>query len=379
MRITRSTTAPRVGNSGSRASDRKPDCRLRYGGAWFSTASALPLDGGLTRPRSLATLIAAAARRPRRLVALIALLLRTPREYVVLSGSCTGQALDRYFNQRRLGILKNRLCRGVLLLPGDHADYLRGRRRHALRTNLRRAATAGIRCEVMSDSRPTGDDVSVVLSRQWDRLPEAELHAWTNHFRARVARPEMTVMIARDQNGGALAILAATIDDSVCAIGFAMATCHEARWALHDHLVRILIAGRVQYLLAADEGPFGALGYPTNVQHYQHLLGYELRHVIPARAHRVARRRRRLVLAVVTASAALVAPPVAESAACGSRSFRATGRGPMRQSALLDRQLQRPRLLRPHLDEHREELILDRADEVGQWPASIGASRRQGA
>jgi hypothetical protein len=200
---------------------------------------------------------------------------------------------------------------------------------------------------VMSDSRRAGDDVSVVLSRQWDRLPEAELHAWTNHFRARVARPEMTVMVARDQNRVALAILAATIDDSVCAIDFAMATCHEARWALHDHLVRILIARRVRCLLSADEGPFGALGYPSNVQHYQHLLGYELRHVIPARAHRVARRRRRLVLVVMMASAALVAPPVAESAASGSRSFRATGRGPVRQSGLLDRQFQRPRLLRP--------------------------------
>jgi hypothetical protein len=258
--------------------------------------------------------MAVAVRRPRRLAALIALLMRTPRAYVNLSGSSTGQALDRYFNQRRLGILKNRLCRGVLLLPGDHADYLRGRRRHALRNNLRRAATAGIRCEVMSDSGRAGDEISGLLRQQWGHLPEAELDARTNHFRALVARPEMTVMVARDQCGGASALLAATIDDSVCAIGFAMATCHEARWALHDHLVRILIGRRVRYLFAKDEGPFGALGYPRSVQHYQHLLGYELRHVIPIPAYRAARRRRRLALAAVTASVALVAPPVAQSA-----------------------------------------------------------------
>jgi hypothetical protein len=245
-------------------------------------------------------------RRPGRVVALIALVLRTPREYVVLSGSCTGQALDRYFNQRRLGILKNRLCRGVLLLPADHADYLRGRRRHALRTNLRRAANAGIRCEVTSDSRLAGGDVSAVVRRRWDYLPEADLHAWTKYFRARVERPEMTVTVARDQDGGALGVLAATIDDSVCAIGFAVATCHEARWALHDHLVRILIARRVRYLLAADEGPFGALGYPSNVQHYQHLLGYELRHVVPVGTRRVPRRRR-LVASLVLAVVAMVA------------------------------------------------------------------------
>jgi len=298
--------APRAENGRPTAGDDESDERIRYGGAWFSAASALPLDGGLTRPLFVARLMGAAVRRPRGFVALIVLLLRTPREYVDLSGSCTGQALDRYLNERRFGILRNRLCRGVLLLPGDHADYLRGRRRHALRTNLRRAATAGIRCEVVSDPCRAVDELSVVLSRQWDRLPDAELHTWTDHFRALVARPEMTVTVARDQDGGALAVLAATIDDSVCAIAFAMATCHEARWALHDHLVRILIGQRVQYLLAEDEGPFGALGYPTNVQHYQHLLGYELRHVIPA-GTRHPSRWRRVVASLVVAAAAVAA------------------------------------------------------------------------
>jgi hypothetical protein len=252
----------------------------------------LPLGGRLTRPRLLAGLVAAVMRRPQGLVALIVLVLRTPRERVVLSGSCAGQALDRYLNQRRMGIRKNRLCRGVLLLPEDHADYLRGRRRHALRTNLRRAATAGIRCEVLSDSRRVSDEVAMVVRRHWDDLPEPELHASIDHFRARVARPEMTVLAACDQDGGTLALLAATIDESLCAIGFAVANCHEARWALHDHLVRILIDRRVRYLLAADEGLFGALGYPPNVQHYQHLLGYELCHLIPAKSQTERRRRR---------------------------------------------------------------------------------------
>lgn len=341
-----STTAPRPCDSRSGAPDTKPDRRLRYGGAWFAAASALPLDGRLTRPRLLARLMAAVV-RPRGLVALIALLFRTPREYVVLSESCAGQALDRYLNQRRLGILKNRLCRGVLVLPEDHADYLRGRRRHALRTNLRRAATAGIRCEVLSDSRRADDEVSVVAGRRWDHLPEPQLCAWTNHFRARVARPEMTVMVARDQDGGALAVLAASIDDSVCAIGFAVATCHEARWALHDHLVRILIARRVRYLLAADEGLFGALGYPTNVQHYQHLLGYELRHVIPWSARRTTRRRH---LAASVAVAAAATASILVPRATASTSIRTSLDAVMPTRS---HQLSRPPLARPQLSTTR--------------------------
>jgi len=243
----------------------------------------------------------AAAVQPRALGALIALLLRTPREYVLLSGSCPGRALDRYFNQRRFGILKNRLCRGVLVLPEEHAEYLRGRQRHALRTNLRRAASAGIRCEVLSDSRRIADELSVVVRRRWSHLPEAELDACTDVFRARVTRPEMTVTVARDHDGAVLAILAAIVDDSVCAIGFAVATCHEARWALHDHLVRTLISRRVRYLVAADEGLFGALGYPANVQHFQRLLGYELRHVVPSSARRMTRTRRPIASVAVVA------------------------------------------------------------------------------
>lgn len=203
-------------------------------------------------------------------------------------------------------------------LPRDHTEYMRGRRRHALRTNLRRAATAGITCEVVSDRQRVDPELTGILRRHWRHLPEAELHAWTNRFRARGTRPGMTVMVVRAHEDRALAVLAATVDDSVCGIGFAMATCHEARWALHDHMVRALIARRVRYVLAGGHGPFGALAYSPNVQHYQHLLGYELRHVIPVPAHRAARRRRRLTLAALAASAALAAPASAGGAVWSS-------------------------------------------------------------
>jgi hypothetical protein len=60
---------------------------------------------------------------------------------------------------------------------------------------------------------------------------------------------------------------------------------------------------------------FGALGFTSGIRHYQHLLGYELRHVIPARPRR-ARRRRRLLVSLLAgaASAVLIVPPIAESA-----------------------------------------------------------------
>jgi len=314
--VRRDKGAPRSENGrleaseGSEASETECDARVRYGGPWVSAASALPLMPDAMSPLPVARLVAAGVRRPRRAAALIGLLLRTPTEHVDLSRTPAGHALDDYFSQRSLGVIpRKRFCRGVLLLPGDHAAYLRGRRRQALRTNLRRAAAAGIQCEVVSDRRRADQNIVGVLRRQWSSLTEADLQYRLNDVAACLARPDVTLTVARDEHGHPVAMATTLIDDKVGLIKHAVAISHEARWALHDHIVRILIARRVRYLLAGDEGLFGALGYPTNVQHYQHLLGYELRHVIPARPHRATRRRRLIAsLVVVAATIAAVAP-----------------------------------------------------------------------
>lgn len=275
----------------------------------FSEASALRLDGGLGQPRRLASLLAATALRPRRVAALIAMLLGTRSELVVLSDSLAGRALRAYFNQRFLGVFpQNRLCRGVLLLPAKHSDYLRGRRRQALRTNLRRAATAGIRCEAIRQSSCALDAVVEVLAGRRALLTDADLAnlrgAWPELF----ARPDTTLLVARDEAGRPLAVTAAVIDDAVCLIQVAVASSHEARWALHDDLVRILIARGVRYLLAEGDGPFGALGFRADVHHYQHLLGYELRHLIPRAEDRSSWRWRLQSLRAATAPSDDCAP-----------------------------------------------------------------------
>ncbi|MGP0037022.1 MAG: hypothetical protein ACLP4R_20990 [Solirubrobacteraceae bacterium] len=195
--------------------------------------------------------------------------------------------MSAYFDQRSLGVFpQNRLCRGVLVLPERHADYLRGRRRQALRTNLRKAEVAGIRCEAINGPRTAFDEITEILKGQRVqrvRLTNAELETLAS-WDTMLAQPEMTLVAARDRLGRPLAAMAVLIDDAVCLIRVAVACSHEARWALHDHLVRILIARRVKYLLADGGGPFGALGLETNVHRYQYLLGYELRHVSPASA-----------------------------------------------------------------------------------------------
>ncbi len=276
----------------------------------MSAASSLPLIADGIRPRPVARLVSASVRQPRRLAALIRLLLRIPTEQVVLSETTSGQALGDYFRQRAMGVVpRKRFFRGVLLLPEDHAVYMGGGHRKALRRNLRRAAAGGIRCEVLSDKRRAVEDVSRVLGQHPHSLIDPGFHTVVDKVRATAQRPETTVTVARDEDGRPVAILTCVIDDRVCLITSAVATSREPRWALHDHLVRLLITRRVRYLLGDGEGPFGALGYPPAVQHFQHLLGYELRHVIPATTRRATLRRRLVASLVLVAATVAVAVP----------------------------------------------------------------------
>ena len=302
------------------------DERIRYSGAWVSAASTLPLNADGIRPGPVARLMAASLRRPHRLAALIALLMRTPTEHVVLSGQTTGQALGEYFGQRAMGVVpRKRFCRGVLLLPREHAAYLRGPHRQAVRRNLRRAAAAGIQCELVSDRKRALADISHVLDHHPRSLTDVGFHAVMDKVRSTAQRPETTVTVARDEDGRPVAIAAAVIDEEVCVINAAVATSLEARWALHDHLVGLLIARRVRYLLADGIGPFGALAFTKQVQHFQHLLGYELRHVVPAASARRMTLRRRLVasLVLVAATAAVAVPRAAAGVVDGATSHHA--------------------------------------------------------
>ena len=275
--------------------------RFRYGGPCFSAASSLPLAPGLGRPGRLLTLLTEAVRQPWLIAALIELVLRTRTEEVLLSQSPAGRGLRLYFNERFLGVFpQNRLCRAVLLLPGCHSGYLRGRHRQALRTNLHRAADAGISCEWITEAPRALDACREILHcRRLEPKPEVEIdriaRAWSKLF----GRPEITLGVAWDPTGAPLAIIAAVIDERVCLIHSAVASNHEARWALHDHLVRLLIARGVEYLLCEGGGPFGALGFPREIHHYQRLLGYELRHLVPVNTHPLIAPSRRRRLAVL--------------------------------------------------------------------------------
>lgn len=270
----------RVPATGSAAPAARDSGQWRYGGEPFAEASKLPLQGGLGHPRRLAAFLSAALGHPRRAGALMALIANTKSEQLTLSASASGRALREYFAATYLGVIpQNRLCRGVLLIPACYSDYIRGRRRQALRTNLRRAERAGIRCESVDEPGSFMAATRQVMESRQTAPTDVERAHLEHDWAALVARPEMTLLAARDADGHPQAVLAAIVDDHVGLIQIAVACGHDARWALHDHLLRALCTRGTQFLMVEGGGPFGALGFPRDVHHFQHLLGYELRHV----------------------------------------------------------------------------------------------------
>lgn len=266
-----------------------PHRGARYGGSWFHAASALPIDGGFSSLGRFLRLLLATVTHPWRPIAIILVLLRTPTLHFGLSEAPSGRLLRDYFNERRLGVLpKKRLCRGVLILPRVPADYVGGRRRQAVRTNVRRAQTAGIRCASVASP---ADFVRAALHVVHERQDPVAAHDpatlsrdMVPHWQLIMRGSEATLLAAHDSAGRPLAVAAVLMDDQVAVLRLAMASSHEARWALHHHLVLALIACGVTYLVADGGGAFGALGLTAEVQYYQRLQGYAVYHIGRPRA-----------------------------------------------------------------------------------------------
>lgn len=175
----------------------------------------------------------------------MALLFRTRSERAVPS---TGQVLSAHFDERSFGVFpQNRPWQAVLVLPEHRSDYLSGRRQ-VLRTTLRRAEVAGIRCETISDPRRAYDELAQILKERQMALAPAELPVLAS-WHAVLEWPEMTFLVARDRPGRPLALTGSAINEAACVVRLAVASSDEARCALHEYLVRILIARGVRYLL----------------------------------------------------------------------------------------------------------------------------------
>jgi hypothetical protein len=161
----------------------------------------------------------------------------------------------------------NRAPIALLDLPGSHAEYLRGRPRQALRTNLTRAAQVGIECADVT-SPDELRRVTEHLAQRRRQPPEDIVKAG--------CRPSADRLFAVAYDGDEpLGLAQALIDGPraglVCMVS---ATEHEhallVRYALHSHLVERLIGRDVGQLVVGGSMLLTSPG----TRYFQRRLGF---------------------------------------------------------------------------------------------------------
>jgi hypothetical protein len=190
-----------------------------------------------------------------------------------------GRMISEHFAIRQGGRWRYRGAQGVLPLPGEFAEYMRGRHRQAVRTNVGHARKAGLTVtrRTVEDWEPGLDDTRKGL------LSPGPIDWWH--------------VLGPDGEGPPRAEAIVTVDRDVALLHGLGSSAPYARWFLHTAIVESL-CGRCEVLLTNSDDVYlmapGAL-------HFQRLLGYEIARL------RLPRAARREKTAVWAASAATVA------------------------------------------------------------------------
>jgi hypothetical protein len=184
---------------------------------------------------------------------------RLPRLRVPLSKDATGRMLAEHLSLRRWGLPRFRLAQGVLLLPADFATYMRGRPRHALRTNNHRARDRGIRChhETVPDWLP----------------PEPEGHWSSRKLRCAAPTERWWATGRAGENVGEAWL---TVDGECALLHGLVCSESNVRWLLHSAIVERLCSSGCRLLVTNSyDAPLMSPG----VQYFQRLLGYTVAHL----------------------------------------------------------------------------------------------------
>jgi hypothetical protein len=177
---------------------------------------------------------------------------RLPLADLLLTGSPAGRMIAEHFSIREAGQFRYRNAQAVLDLPTDFADYMRGRRRQAVRTNTGHARRAGqfvLSCAV-DGWAPGLDD-----SRRAAITP-GPVERW--------------MVLAAD--GQIVADSIVSVDRDVALLQGLVSTTENARWLLHTAVVERL-CGECSLLLTNSDD---AYRLAAGTQHFQRLLGYRV-------------------------------------------------------------------------------------------------------
>jgi hypothetical protein len=176
--------------------------------------------------------------------------LRLPSITIRPTGSPAGQMIREHFSIREGGRWRFRGAQGVLPVPPEFSDYLSGRHRQAVRTNIGHARKAGLTIETYAadDWEPGSGDSRVA------HISPGPVEWWN------VLTPD----------GGLAAQAILCVDEEVALLHGLVSYAPHARWLLHTAIVERL-CGNCNVLLTNSED---AYLLTSGNQHFQRLLGY---------------------------------------------------------------------------------------------------------
>ena len=212
-----------------------------------------------------------AARHPYPLFRVASLVLRLPRVVIALSDSEQGRILATELLAATRGIPTGRFAQAVLSTHQSEVEYLRGRRKQAVRTNLRRCYDLGVECREVPDidertalrHEISGyGDTNWWCELGWDSSPKR-------------------VFTARRRGRELLAVASLVVDGTWAWLDLLhkVSTCPSgglARYALHFEMHRRLREGGVRWLWAGN-----GITLEPGLQYFQYLLGYEIYNLKP--------------------------------------------------------------------------------------------------
>ena len=177
---------------------------------------------------------------------------RLPLTDLPLTASPSGRMIAEHFAIREGATFRYRSAQGVLPLPDDFADYMRGRHRQAVRTNVGHARRAGLTVQsVAVDGWGPGLDDSRRAA-----ITPGPIERWA------VFNP--------DRSFAAEAIL--SVDDEVALLHGSVSFTPNARWLIHTAIVERLCGDAKILVTNSDDAYFLGPGH----QHFQRLLGYRI-------------------------------------------------------------------------------------------------------
>lgn len=205
-----------------------------------------------------------AAASVRGAAAITALLRSLPAVSAPFSSSPAGAELRCWFRpDRRLPT--GRVPVAVLTLPDTQAEYLRGRPRQALRTNVQRATSAGVTCTSTPSAQEIRDGVARIASRRGQE-PAAMV----------IPRPrpglDRSFSLAYDAAGDPVALSEIIVDVSWAGLAVLVTVPDgpAVRYLMHTHTVAELIRREVSTLTVGGSMLLTSAG----TRYFQRRTGY---------------------------------------------------------------------------------------------------------